>query len=240
MKSILFSFIAIGVLLASCGRRNVKGHGEMISEERVVGEFSQIDISAPVAAHVLVQPGAKLSVRLSGYKNLLEEINTDVEANKLTINSRDFINFNTDKDIVAEIVVSSLSELEIHGTSDVEISGSISGEELTLKVSGAGNVTAGKVDVVHLNVTVSGVGDVKIDSGVADKIEYKVSGAGNISSFGVQGNDVKAKVSGTGDIEVYALKSLEAKVSGAGSIIYKGNPVVKSETSGIGEVVAAK
>ena len=222
MKNALFLSVAIFALF-SCGRRVVTGKGESATVNgNISGNFTAIDISAPLTAHVHVRPGVQAEVRFSGYKNLIDEIRTEVEDNTLHIENKHPIQFDTDKDVVADITVGSLSELGIHGAADADVDGEIAGSDFRLVISGAGDVSIDKVNVSNLDAKISGAGNVSIHSGTVGRAEYKVSGAGNISSFGVQANEVKAKVSGTGDIEVYAVKSLDAKVSGAGTIQYKG------------------
>lgn len=237
--SLFFPLVLTMLVLSSCGRRVVIGRGEMTSDERSPGPFTMIDIEAPITADIHIKPGAPASIQLSGYENLLEQIQTTVAGNTLKIYTSDHTNLDTDKEILADITVPSLSDLRIQGSGDAKVYGSVTGDEFKLKISGAGNVWVEKVELDHLAATISGVGDVEVAGGSATSAEYTISGAGNMNSFAVNAADVVAKVSGTGQIDVFASKSLEAKVSGAGSIKYKGHPQLHSKTSGIGSVVAA-
>jgi hypothetical protein len=238
-NSLLLSFLFATILLSSCGRRVITGSGVTDSQVRTVTAFNMIDIEAPVDATIHVQPGAQPSVTLSGYSNLLNEIRTEVEGSTLKIANRNSINFDTDKDVSAEITVSSLSDLAIHGAADAIVKGNVTGSDFKLKISGAGDVSIEKLTVGNLTAGISGAGDVDINGGSANEAHFTISGAGNIKTYNLQANDVSAKVSGAGDMEVTALRSLDAKVSGAGSIRYKGHPALKSKTSGIGEIAAA-
>ena len=256
---VLTSLAMLSSVLSSCGRRVIVGRGDVVQEGRIATSFDKVEIEAPVHANIHIKPGATPSVALSGYKNLLEHIETSVQGGKLTIRMKDGIDLHIDKDLTAEITVASLSELELHGSSDADVKGKVSGNRFQLAITGTGDVDIEDVQVgefktrtsgagnLHINKAVvnsfssqiSGVGDVEIDEGRCGKAEYKVSGAGSISSFGFRSEHVTAKVSGTGDMDLYATKTLDARVSGAGTIRYKGSPVVKSESSGVGEVVAA-
>jgi len=232
---------AMVVLFTSCGRRTVNGGGEVTTvTPNVSGNVSRIDIGSSVNAKIHVQPGAAVSVTLSGYKNLLDELTTTVEGNTLHIKGKHSINFSTDKDVEATITVGSLDELAIHGTADATIDGEINSNDLNLEITGAGDVDVDKVNVKQLTARISGAGNVNINSGTATNATYKVSGAGDVSTFNVQAENVTASVSGTGDIKVFASKTLDASVSGAGSVEYRGSPNVKSKTSGIGSVAAAE
>jgi hypothetical protein len=239
-SAVLIGF-AMVILFTSCGRRVVNGSGEVSTvTPNVSGNVSRIDIGSSVNAKIHVQPGATLSVTLSGYKNLLDELTTTVEGNTLHIKGRRSISFNTDKDIEANITVGSLNELAIHGAADATVDGEINGGDLNLEITGMGDVDVNKVNVQQLTAAISGAGNVKINAGTATNATYKVSGAGDVSTFNVQAENVTATVSGTGDIKVFASKTLDASVSGAGSVEYKGTPNVKSKTSGIGSVAAAE
>jgi hypothetical protein len=238
-KALLLSFLVVTILASSCGRRVITGRGAMETQVRPVTAFNMIDISAPLSANIHVQPGAQPSVKLSGYKNLLDEIHTEVEENTLKISNQNSINFDTDKEITAEITVASLSDLGVHGAGDALVDGDITGTDFKLKISGAGDVSIEKLTVSNLTASISGAGDVEIAGGRASSAKFSISGAGNIKTYDIPVDDVKAKVSGAGDMEVTALRTLEAKVSGAGSIRYKGHPTIKSETSGVGEIAAA-
>ncbi|HRO42422.1 MAG TPA: head GIN domain-containing protein [Flavipsychrobacter sp.] len=240
MRNVLVLCLLTFLIASSCGRRTITGKGESTTMDRTISEnFSAISIEAPLTAKIHVRPGIQSSVQFTGYKNIIEEIRTKVEQNTLVIEGKHSIDFDTDKDILAEITVGSLSELSIHGAADAKVDGAITGSEFNLVISGAGDVTVEKINVTNLNAKISGAGNVILLAGNVSTAEYKVSGAGNINSFGIQANNVKAKVSGAGDIDVYASQTLEAKVSGAGTIQYKGNASVKSETSGIGSIIAA-
>ena len=236
-KGFLFLLFLV-LILTSCGRRVVTGTGPVTAEKRGISDFTIIDISAPVTANIHVKPGAKTSLELKGYKNLLDEIDTEVEGNTLRIETENAFDLDTGQDIYVEITVGSLDELDIHGSADAKIDGPVTGGQFTLTISGAGDVILEDVHVSDLVATISGAGDVDITSGSAQHADFRISGAGNIHAFGLQAEDVTAKVSGAGDVNVTALKNLEAKVSGAGSIHYKGKPALKSQTSGIGEIAA--
>jgi len=239
-KGLLWTLSLVVLFTSACGKRVMSGKGEIVTEERTTGSFERIDISAPVEANVHIRPGSAATLTFSGYKNLIDELEAEVVDNTLTIDSKnDFLDFDTDRDVVAEITVGSLSDLEIHGAADATVDGVITGQDFRLKISGAGDVSIEKLEVTNLTATISGAGDVDIAGGTAENAHFKISGAGNVNAFGLVTNNLTAKVSGAGDMKVNATATLDAKVSGAGSIRYKGQPALKSETSGIGEIAAA-
>ncbi|RYZ54045.1 MAG: DUF2807 domain-containing protein [Sphingobacteriales bacterium] len=239
MKHILFAALLIS-LFASCMRKVTIGRGESTSETRTVGSFTRIDLSTPVDAEIHVKEGAQTSVQISGYKNLITNIKTQVVGKTLKVFTDDMIQLDTDKDIVLEVTVGSLDAIEINGAADVNTTGTMKGDNVEIKISGAGNIILDEVQAGSFTAKISGAGDITIGRGQVSKSAYAISGAGSIKSFGVTSNDVSAKVSGSGDMEVTAVKALDAHVSGSGNIRYKGHPALTSKTSGLGEIIAAE
>jgi DUF4097 and DUF4098 domain-containing protein YvlB len=139
----------------------------------------------------------------------------------------------------------SLDEVDIKGSADVYLKGTIKGADLTLNITGSGDIEAenlqytnlsayikgsGDIDVKNVKGTtvktiVSGSGDVNI-KGTAKWAALTVNGSGDISADKLAATEVIATVSGSGDISCYASKQLDAKVSGSGDIEYKGNPTI--------------
>ena len=240
MNKITTAILAI-LFLASCGSRLTIGEGETTVDPRETGDFTKVEISAPMEAEIHVKEGALATVQLSGYQNLLKEIKTQVVDGRLTIHQQDeSIDFDTDKDIVAEITVGSLDELEINGSGDVNVDGDIKSKDFHLTINGTGNIKIASIMADKMSAEINGAGDLNFEKGRITTADYSISGAGSIKSFGVQCDDVKASIAGAGEIKITATKTLDGSVSGGGEIRYRGNPSVKSSTVGLGGIVADK
>jgi len=237
---LIYAALALSIFVSSCGRKITVGRGESTAEPRNVGSFSKINISAPLVAEIHIREGAAPSLQLSGYKNILQEIKSQVIGKTLRIYTNDHVSLDTDKDIVAEITVPSLDAIEINGSGDVNTTGVLKSKDFLLEINGAGNVVISEIMADKFTADISGAGDISVNKGVAGIASYSISGAGSVKAYGVQSNDVSATVSGAGDMQVTALKTLDGEVNGAGTIHYKGTPVLKSKTSGLGEIVAAQ
>lgn len=239
-RILILAGTALLLALSSCGRRSVSGAGAETTVRRdLAGDINSVLIKAPLQATIHVVPDAVPSITISGYANIVEHYRTRGEGNTLTVSIKPSSYITTDKEVVADITVPTLSSLRIEGQSDAKIEGVVSGNSLKLAISGAGDVSVGKVVVTQLEAKISGAGNVNFSTGTVGSATYQISGAGSMSAFDVQAKQVKAKVSGTGDIDVFASELLDAKVSGAGTIRYKGGATIKSETSGIGTVESA-
>jgi hypothetical protein len=93
---------------------------------------------------------------------------------------------------------------------------------------------------VHLpelqSINLEGVGNVKLSNGKASDLKISLSGVGNIDAKNYQIQNLVIKHSGVGKAIVWATNSLNGTLSGVGNILYKGNPAVNLNVSGIGKI----
>ncbi len=238
-KSILLLAAVISIIGVSCKRNVVVGHGEKGTDNRDVASFSVVDVSNSIDLDIDVNETGSQGVTLSGYKNILEHIKTNVSGDTLYIYTTKHTDFENDDDIKVTVSTKQLSGLLISGASDAEIKGDIKGDHFLMKVSGAGDVKIAQAHVNSFIATISGAGDLEVNDGTAGNAEYKVSGAGDVSADKFVTNTCKATVSGAGGMDLNVQQKLDAKVSGTGSITYVGSPSVTSSVSGVGSIHAA-
>lgn len=243
MKNVFTGLVLLSALifsLSSCKRNRTIGEGEIKTETRNTGSFTSVDLATSLKAIITVDPASQVSVQLKGYQNILKLITTEVVNGKLVIDTDDLIDFDSDKDVIAEITVPSLSALEISGTADAEIKGTVSGDKFNVLVSGAGDVTIDAVTADVFDVKLTGAGELNVNGGSVNKLAYKVTGAGEISSFQLQSKEATVKVSGMGDVELSVSDKLDASITGAGDVNYKGHPQLSTKITGGGSIEEVK
>ena len=236
-KGLLFSICIIVLSFVSCGPR--LGTGNMVTEEREVGEFTAVSIEAPADAVIIVKPGAATTLKLKGFSDVLKELKVKIEDNTLHIYQDGDIVWNMDESTKLEITVGSLSGLALAGSSDVKVMGNITGDAFALAVAGAADVKIDEINIDKLSVEAAGAADINIKKGIARVAEYSFAGASDLKAYGVQSKEVSASIAGAGDIKVTVSETLSASISGMGDIHYKGKPSVSQDISGMGSVVDA-
>lgn len=237
-KAALFAFLILctALLATSCMRKVVEGHGYTTTQVRTVDAFTAIDFSFPVKAEIIISPGATPTVELTSYENVLSYIKTDVKGNTLHITGAENVNLEINKDVLVRITVGSLSELDISGAAEANITGAITGQKFSLDASGAAEIVIAELRTTELSVDLSGAGAVVISNGAASTASYDLSGAAEVKAFGLQTETAKVEISGMGDVELSVSQKLTAEISGAGEIKYRGSPQVQSDISGAGEI----
>ncbi len=106
------------------------------------------------------------------------------------------------------LFVGKTADVSISGTSDLRLAGRA--DNIEARVTGAGDLQAGKFYVTDANVLISGTGDAKVAP--SNKLSGVVSGAGTLYHIG-NPKEITATASGSGEIK----KGNSIDVDGAGS-----------------------
>lgn len=116
--------------------------------------------------------------------------------------------------------------------------GNIAGpEQVDIRHSSSGNITAEIIDVAELDVILSGSGRVEL-SGYGELAAYTLNSSGRIDAFDMEQSEVVATNSGSGNIFLWANDLLNATITGSGDIVYMGDPVITSRITGSGKLRA--
>jgi hypothetical protein len=212
-KSIILSLLAVLFVFVANGQNR---------ETRNVASFTKISFRFP--GKLYLRQGSPQKVELEGSKDVLQEVETEVEGNKLVIGREgkwsDWWD-NDDKKIIAYVTVPNIDAISVSGSGDV--------------------VGENKITASSLNLNVSGSGSLLLDADVSGDVEGDVSGSGDINLKGKCGS-FDSDVSGSGKVELAMAiaGTADFSVSGSGKIIASGSSdAVKTNISGSGKVLAA-
>jgi putative autotransporter adhesin-like protein len=197
------------IALAGCGG------GERITETREVAPFSRLAVSESVDVNVV--PGDGRQVRVYAGENVIDRVLTASSGGVLDIDIRDrgiVIGSDPLDDVEVEVQASALEGVEIEGAGDVVLEG-LDAQELELEVQGAGDIDA---------------------SGTVDRLTATIEGAGNAHLLDLRARTARVVVDGAGDAELNVSEELDVSVEGAADVSYTGNPQVRSDVSGAGEI----
>lgn len=125
----------------------------------------------------------------------------------------------------AYVSFTTLDKLTASGASDVYVDGVISGNKLTLNLSGASDFK-GAIRVSELLLDQSGASDAHVTGVVAGLAVIRLSGASDVKGYDLAVERCEAYASGASDIRITVNKELKADASGASSVYYKGEGVI--------------
>jgi hypothetical protein len=207
-------------------------------ETRNVGTFTKI--SFRFSGKLYLKQGSPQKVELQGDKDVLSEVETEVEGSRLIIGHEGKWNWGwkDDKEIIAYVTVADIEGVSVSGSGDVIGQGLIKTGDLDLNVSGSGNLEieveatgdvdadvsgSGDIDLKGrckgFNSDVSGSGKVVLSMIMSDLADFGVSGSGKISASG-SAPSVKTNISGSGKVLAsdFATNSCQVRISGSGDV----------------------
>lgn len=209
-------------------------------EKRNVSAFTKVSFKMP--GKLYLKQGTSNSVELEGDKESLEKIEVKVEDGRLIIglkNENGWANWREwdNEKITAYVSIVSVEGLSVSGSGDLIAQTKIKCDNLDVKVSGSGNLTA-EVDAGDVNGKVSGSGDMSL-RGKMKSFDSDISGSGKISLDGNIEGSVEIGISGSGRFMASGSASeIKTNISGSGKVLASELMVDKCNVriSGSGDV----
>lgn len=232
-KSIL-SFLVLAMLLANlpafAQRKQIRGEGEPVSQNRDASGFKGINVSGGFA--VEVTQGGKEGVRIEAQENLLNSIQTEVKNGVLHIYTSD--NITSSKSMKAYITIRELNSVDISGGVKVTGNSTFKANSFNLDMSGGSKVQLA-LDTKKLEMDMSGASKVTL-TGVADEVRMDMSGASKVDAADLEARRVWVEASGASTLKVFAKNELSINASGATKVAYKGDPTISSNVSAAAKI----
>jgi hypothetical protein len=210
-------------------------------EKRQVSGYNIIQSSGPFNVHIKID-GTE-SLRITGPSEILKETETIVDDGKLEIKFKHHYNWNHgntgNQSIDVYITAKLLSGLAESGSGAITLDGALSGDKVSVILSGSGSVMAA-VKSGDLNVAISGSGSIDLNGNASDAT-IALTGSGALNAKGLMLGTVSIAITGSGNAYVSADKSISGRIVGSGNVIYTGNASVTSiKTLGSGRINKAE
>jgi hypothetical protein len=208
-------------------------------ETRNVDTFTKLSFRVP--GKLYLKQGSPQKVELEGPKDVLKEIETEVDGGRLIIGKEGkWMNWGWgDNDrIIAYVTVKDIEAISVSGSGDVIGQGKITSGDLDLNVSGSGSLQIEADASGKMEGNVSGSGEL-IVKGSCSSFESDVSGSGEVNLTAVIKERADFGVSGSGKIRAEgSAKSVKTSISGSGKVLASNLETDKCEVriSGSGDV----
>ncbi len=238
MKRIFItSIIIVLICLSSCQKQQHcrSLNSEIISQTIPLDDFRKINLE--IEADIIYKQALEQKVVIEAPENLLAKINTSVFQNNLTIDIKGRQCYFNKKTIKIYIETPELELIDIEGSGNFKIDNHLTTEDLSISISGSGDVYADSLTAESMSINIAGSGDVYaagIDTIAEQRI--KISGSGDVNLINIPSLSTSISIAGSGDCKVYSIEDLDVKVTGSGDVRYKGNPDINTNISGSGTV----
>jgi hypothetical protein len=183
--------LAVVLALSACG-----SGGNVVTEDRSVGEFESLDVSGALNVVFIVDPNADSAVSVEYDEDFQERIVSEVRDGVLALSLESGFNLTGGVGVI-NVTMNSLESLTVNGASEVTGSGEM--ESYKLVVSGASEVTLEDLIATDVDVDVDGASEVQVF--VSGVISGRASGASEIGVFGDPAS-VEVDTSGLAEIVI--------------------------------------
>ncbi len=225
-SSVIFVFLVCFLLPQTLPAQRVEGDGNVTKKSRNVGNFSAVSVSSGIDLYLT--QGNAVSLEVEADQNIHEYIITEVKNGVLKIYVDGSIR--SVKEMNVYLTFREIDAITASGGSDVEASGTINQERLSIDCSGGSDLNMDlKGD--ELKLTTSGGSDANI-TGEARVFHAKSSGGSDLEAMGLKTAECTLESSGGSDAHVYVTEKLKVQASGASDVYYKGDAVVDASVSG--------
>lgn len=228
------SFVAMLFVFASCNREDApdcfQSAGTYATEERSLDSFSVIELNDYIQYELC--DTNYFGVLITAPGNLIADIETEVEAGRLTIRNRNKCNFvrSYKSRITIRICAPDFKDIQNYATGDIITVNAIEGHRFSMDNRSAAGVHRLFLNVDTVNIaTHTGVSDA-IVSGQCDVVYLFNQGVGVLDARELQSQSAYVNNSSLNNMYVNVRDYLYAYILFSGSVFYEGNPASIDQT----------
>ncbi len=214
----------------------------MKTETRNIENFDTINFRN--FGNLILTQGDQIALTIEAEEDLLEEIISEVDNEKLTLGlKRDWVGqigkfisgvfSGKNRQVTYHLTCVDIKKINISGQCNLTCQ-SLKVDRLKLNVSGLGDTQIESLDCNELSINISGRGKF-IAAGRADQSILKISGSGDIDLGNLINKQTRITISGHGKTTVRAEEELNTTISGMSEINYYGRPKIRQTISGLGK-----
>ena len=203
MKNIIIPFLAGLICMIHTGcewddpidnnNRNIVGTGPVVTKTLTLDEFSKIENTG--VADIYITIGNPQSVVLKAQQNIIDVMTMGVVSDELKIGLEQGVSIERADTIRFDITIPEISSIILTGVGNYILSGDYQ-EELTISITGVGDVKAFDLEVGTCNISITGVGNCEVL--VKNELNVTIMGVGNVSWIGHPA--ISSSVTGLGSL----------------------------------------
>ncbi|MBL7699609.1 MAG: DUF2807 domain-containing protein [Chitinophagaceae bacterium] len=235
MKQLISFSLAALILISFSSCEKVIGDGPIVSETRVVREFTELEFGVPGELEFIQSEDREVTIEAQ--RNIADVIQTYVTGNELRIKVKDSKTIRTSEPIRIVVKAPGVHSFSVSGPGAMAVNNIQYDGISRLKLSGSGKIIVQKLQSTNLEARISGSGSIEVMEGNVDHEDIDISGSGDVNLVEVAAKKASTQTSGSGNIRLNVSDELDVRISGSGDVFYKGSPVVNVSVSGSGRLI---
>jgi len=209
-KSILVFTIFLFSILSVTAQKTTK--------EFQLSAYNKINVGGS-GFEILIKQSPAMNLSFKASEDELRLIIAEVKDSTLFISNS---GATKSSDIKVFVDIPALDVLYAHGSSRVNCTNPVKGENLTINASGATEVDM-NIEVTNLTTKIGGAAIVKL-RGIAENHQLNTKNSGKLKAYDLITQTTTANLKGNGTSQVHAVKLLDGEISGAADLVYKEEP----------------
>ncbi|GAA0878602.1 head GIN domain-containing protein [Algoriphagus jejuensis] len=190
------------------------------SETRSLGSFSEVHSGG--SWDVILVERDKEEVKIEAKGIALSKVKTEIDGDvlKLGLERGNYNNVN----LKFYVTYRNLEGLKCSGFGRMTVKSDVVADDFYISLSGSGDVIMQSLRADELEASISGSAKISIESGAVGDAEIKQSGSGDFVAEDLAIEDLDVSKSGSGSTKVGDLGEVSLRSSGSGDLIYSGSP----------------
>ncbi|HEX4957929.1 MAG TPA: head GIN domain-containing protein [Lacibacter sp.] len=214
MKQIILLLLT-SIILISCKKDMIRGSGPVVTRTLSIPAFSSVEAHYDIDA--VITYGNIAEVKVTGYENLLNILETEIDNGVLKLKYNKQYNTIRNGNVRFEIIIPRIVKTGIYGSGDIKVKGFLAGSEFTAGIYGSG--------------------DIIVENSNYQSATLDIYGSGKIEAQGLQVKNALANIYGSGHSYISVSERLVSKIFGSGNVYYWGNPLLETTQNGSGRVI---
>lgn len=207
------------------GSETIVASSNIVTKTINLAAFDVMSKSGSIDVTYIQEPGTtKPRVMISGPDNIVELVVVEQTGSNVKLHYKPNTNFQLNgKPLKVEVYSSDIRKLSTTGSGSLRF-GDIQTADFTLSLTGSSDVYGGGIrSTGDVSMSVSGSGDIEMNRVECFDLEISIAGSGDVEVKGINSEAVDARITGSGDITLGGnTKKASYSVTGSGDIDARG------------------
>jgi len=225
-------FTCLALLLNACSY--LRGSGNIVSEERTIQAFRQVEIFG--AGELILSQGETESLTIEADDNLLPYIESQVRGDTLYLGlDAPWMSFiRPTRPLRFYLTVTDLRQAKIAGAGAISAQ-RLEVDDISFYINGSGEIRVDDLQAQQVSATINGSGRCEFD-GQSEDQQVIINGSGKYLGQGLSSETTSVTINGSGNVNVWVESALSVNINGSGEVRYKGAPRLTQRIAGSGDI----
>ena len=200
--------------------KTIYGNHQLVNERIAINNYKKVIFNLPGEVFYQQFSDSAPYLQIHTDENILKVLDLRVQDDQLIIDVKKDSIISPSK-LTIYTCSHGIDHVSVNGSGEIRLKGEVNANEITLSITGSGNLLADSLLCNRLKVNITGTGDAKL-TGASNESSFTITGTGNINAFDYFTRELNCKIIGIGNIEAFVNDKLDVQIIGSGNLSYRG------------------